>query len=448
MKAMGQRFVLVLVCSVLILVPLSLVGSEAQAPPAEQQQEEQEEPAEGNRGGRGDRDEDGIKPYDEVITEEAKSDEGVFTVHQVKDQFYYEIPTSELGREFLWVGRIARTTGGQGYGGQKIDTRVVRWERRGDRVMLRNVSHSVVADESLPIAGAVDANNNDTILMAFDIAALGEDDAPVIDITSLFATEVPEFSARSRLQARGFDRRRSYVERITAFPENIEVRATHTYTRPPDTNAQQRRGPQPRGRGRNRGMAPGSATLEMAYSMVKLPEDPMMPRLHDDRVGYFSLTQTDYGMDEHRAVKRRYITKWRLEKRDPSAELSDPIRPIVYYVDPATPEKWVSYVKQGVEDWQPAFEVAGFRNAIIGKEAPTKGRGPRLESRRRALLGDPVVAIGNGKCVRSTRPRSENRRDSRIRHPVLSQRAEPAARLVLRSGRAARPQGANASVPR
>ncbi len=379
MKAMGQRFVLVLVCSVLILVPLSLVGSEAQAPPAEQQQEEQEEqaePAEGNRGGRGDRDEDGIKPYDEVITEEAKSDEGVFTVHQVKDQFYYEIPTSELGREFLWVGRIARTTGGQGYGGQKIDTRVVRWERRGDRVMLRNVSHSVVADESLPIAEAVDANNNDTILMAFDIAALGEDDAPVIDITSLFATEVPEFSARSRLQARGFDRRRSYVERITAFPENIEVRATHTYTRPPDTNAQQRRGPQPGGRGRNRGMAPGSATLEMAYSMVKLPEDPMMPRLHDDRVGYFSLTQTDYGMDEHRAVKRRYITKWRLEKQDPSAELSDSIKPIVYYVDPATPEEWVSYVKQGVEDWQPAFEAAGFSNAILGKEAPKNEEDP------------------------------------------------------------------------
>ena len=161
MKAMGQRFVLVMVCSVLILVPLSLVGSEMQAPPAEQQQEEEEEPAEDTRrGGRGGRDDDSIKPYADVITEDARSDEGVFTVHQVKEQFYYEIPTSELGREFLWVGRIAKTTGGQGYGGQKLDTRVVRWERRGDRVLLRNVSHAVVADKNLPIAQAVDANNN------------------------------------------------------------------------------------------------------------------------------------------------------------------------------------------------------------------------------------------------------------------------------------------------
>ena len=205
--------------------------------------------------------------------------------------------------------------------------------------------------------------------MAFDIAAEGENDSVVIDVTSLFSTEVQELSARSRLQARGFDRRRSFVEGITAFPENIEVRAIHTYTRPPDNNAQGRgRGGPARGRGR--GMRPGSATLEMAYSMVKLPEDPMMPRLYDDRVGYFSVRQTDYGVNEHRAPERRYITKWRLEKQDPGAELSDPVKPIIYYVDPATPEKWIPYVKQGVDDWQPAFEAAGFTNAIIGREAP------------------------------------------------------------------------------
>ena len=117
-------------------------------------------------------------------------------------------------------------------------------------------------------------------------------------------------------------------------------------------------------------MAPGSATLEMAYSMVKLPKDPMMPRLYDDRVGYFSIRQTDYSLNEHRAPQRRYITRWRLEKQDPEAELSDPVKPIIYYVDPATPEKWIPYVKQGVDDWQAAFEAAGFTNAIIGHEAP------------------------------------------------------------------------------
>ncbi len=258
----------------------------------------------------------------------------------------------------------------------KLDTRVVKWERHDDSVLLRNVAYDVVADQSLPIAQAVADSNTDTILRAFDIAAEGEDDAVVIDVTSLFATEVQELSARSRLQADGFDGDRSFVERITSFPGNIEVRATHTYTRRPDDNPPGRGRGGPQGGGRGRGMRPGSATLEMAYSMVKLPDDPMMPRLFDHRVGYFSVTQTDYGIDEHRSPQRRYITRWRLDKKDPDAEISDPVKPIVYYVDPATPEKWIPYIKQGVDDWQVAFEAAGFSNAIIGRDAPTKEEDP------------------------------------------------------------------------
>ena len=144
-------------------------------PPRTEGEAVEAEEEDGNRrGGRDGEDTEGIQPYDEVITDEAVSDEGVFLVHQIDDSYYYEIPESEFGREFLWVARIARTIAGQGYGGQKFDTRVVRWERRGERVFLRNVSYEIVADESLPIAQAVGAANNDTILMAFDIAALGE----------------------------------------------------------------------------------------------------------------------------------------------------------------------------------------------------------------------------------------------------------------------------------
>jgi hypothetical protein len=119
-----------------------------------------------------------------------------------------------------------------------------------------------------------------------------------------------------------------------------------------------------------------NATVVMHYSMVKLPEQPMMPRLFDERVGYFTVRKTDYGIDEHRAPQRTYITRWRLEKKDPNAELSEPLKPIVYYVDPATPTKWVSWIKKGIEDWQPAFEAAGFKNAIIAKEAPSKAEDP------------------------------------------------------------------------
>ncbi len=356
------------VLALLVILSLAVLPVTTQEPKSEQEMEQNQE-ANGEP-------EEGIRPYEEVITDEAVSDEGIFTVHKVDDKFYYEIPASELGSEFLWVGRISRTSLGQGYGGMKLDTRVVKWERRDDSVLLRNVAYDVVADHSLPIAQAVAASNTDTILRAFDIAAEGEGDSVVIDVTSLFSTEIQELSARSRLQADGFNRNRSFVERITSFPGNIEVRATHTYTRRPDDNPQGRGRGEPQSRGRERGMRPGSATLEMAYSMVKLPDDPMMPRLFDHRVGYFSVTQTDYGIDEHRSPQRRYITRWRLDKTDPTAEISDPVKPIVYYVDPATPEKWIPYVKQGVDDWQVAFEAAGFSNAIIGQDAPTKEEDP------------------------------------------------------------------------
>ena len=325
-----------------------------------------------DRGPRGPRNRNGIKPYDEVITDEAQSDDGVFTVHRLDDKVFYEIPETELGREFLWVSQIARTTEGVGYGGQALGNRVVKWERHGDRILLKSVSYALVADAERPIARAVEAANNDTIIRAFDIEALSEAGAPVIDVTTLFSREVPEFSARSRLQARGFARDRSFVESVTAFPENIEVKTTHTYTAPPPSPSQNRA----RTPSRRRGMRPGSATVLLHYSMVKLPENPMQPRLFDERVGYFSVRQIDYGRDDHRSPRRRYITRWRLEKQDPDAAVSDPVKPITYWIDPATPTKWVPYIKQGVEAWRPAFEAAGFSNAVIAREAPTPEEDP------------------------------------------------------------------------
>lgn len=312
------------------------------------------------------------RPYDRVITKEAKSDTGVFTVHRIGERVFYEIPAAELNREFLWVSQIARTTVGAGQGGQGAGNRVVRWERRNNRVFLRSVSYDIVAEPSQPIAQAVRAANTDTILMAFGVEAVGKDDAPVIDVTRLFTTEVPEFSGRARVRARAFDANRSYVERAVSFPENIEVEATHTYSTPLELpNPQQPPNPNPATAVRQ-----GSSTVVMHYSMVKLPEQPMTPRLFDPRVGYFNIQQTDYGREEHRAERRRYITRWRLEKKDPRAAVSEPVKPIVYYIDPATPVKWVPFIKRGVQSWQTAFEEAGFRNAILAKDAPSKTEDP------------------------------------------------------------------------
>lgn len=315
------------------------------------------------------------QPYEKVITKDAKTKAGLFKVHVVKDKYYYEIPKSELGKEFLWVTQIARTTIGVGYGGQALSRRVVRWElSENNKIFLRNVNYNVVADPKLPIHEAVAASNNDAILMGFNVAAWGPNNgSAVIDVTRLFTTDIFEFSPRTRLNASNLDASRSFIERISPFPENIEAESSLTFVRNP---APAGAGAQGGGQAQQSGMNPGSATVVVHYSMVKLPEKPMMPRLFDERVGYFSLSNIDYGRDEHRAQQRTYIARWRLEKKDPNAALSEPVKPIVYYIDSATPVKWRPYMMRGIEKWQKAFEAAGFKNAIIAKIAPTKEEDP------------------------------------------------------------------------
>ena len=316
------------------------------------------------------------QPYDKVITKDAKSSKGIFIVHQIKDKYYYEIPKEQYGKLFLFNTRIAKTAIGVGNGGQELSSRVVYWELNGNKINLRSVSYDIVADPKAPIAEAVRASNNNAILMSFPVAAFGPfRNSAVIDVTRMFNTDIAEFSARQRLNASTMDATRSYIERISPFPQNIEAEASHTYTRSPATPGSQSDAPRGFGRG---GMRPGSATIVLHYSMVKLPDNPMMPRLFDDRVGYFSFEQMDYSRDEQRAPHREYITRWRLEKKDPAAALSEPVKPIVYYIDSATPTKWVPWIKRGIEDWQPAFEAAGFKNAIVARPSPTPQQDPEF----------------------------------------------------------------------
>ena len=335
-------------------------GGGAQDPPA---------PQGGGRGGG--QQPPAPRPYADVITAAAKSDPGIFTVHRVGESLYYEIPKAELGKDYLLVSQLKRTTLGAGYGGDPVGNRLLRWELAGNRVLLRTVNYSVVSsDPSNQVTRAVADSNSPAIVRAFNVAAFGEGGAPVIDVTSLFTTEISELSARRNLGGRGFDGSRSFIEKAVSFPQNINVEVTQTYTAPIETagaGAGRATGPAMRG---------NSGTVLTFHSMIKLPETPMMPRLFDERVGYFTQSMTDYGAPDHRAVPRRYITRYRLEKKDPAAAISEPVKPIVYYVDPATPKQWVEWVKRGIEEWQPAFEAAGFRNAIVAKEAPSPEEDP------------------------------------------------------------------------
>ena len=304
--------------------------------------------------------EDPTSDYDEIV-DEAESEEGLFTIH-IKDQdYYFEIPEYELGAEFLMVSRIAKAQEGTGFGGQRFNNQVLRWEKNGDKINLRSVQYYSVADTAATIYEAVENRTFEPIIATFDIEATSDDeDSYIIQINRLFTTEVPELAPRQQFQGRRIDPERSYLDSARSFPDNIEIRNVLTI----ETESVPLSG------------SLNTISLMMNHSMVRLPEEPMMPRVHDERVGYFSVQQVDYGRHEHRAAERRYITRWRLEKEDPDAELSEPKEPITFYVDRATPEWLVDYVKEGVEDWQPAFEEAGFENAIVAKMAPSEEEDP------------------------------------------------------------------------
>ncbi len=313
----------------------------------------------------------GPRPYAEVITAAVKSADGIFKVHRLtegaRDVLYYEIPKAQLDKDFLWNVQLKKTTIGSGYGGQSVvNQRVLRWVLRGDKVLLQNVSYAVMADPSNPNR---DDSNLPAIVRTFDVAAYSAGGDPVIDVTTLFTQDTPEISARGSVGGRGMDTSRTFLEKAVAYPMNINVEVTATYTRA-DAGADPAAGAGRGGRGAGGGP---SATVLVHHSMVKLPEIPMMPRLFDERVGYFTQGLIDYETGEKEAVTKRFITRFRLEKKDPNAEISDPVQPIVYWVDPATPRQWVPYVKKGIEDWQPAFEMAGFRKGIVAKEAHESG---------------------------------------------------------------------------
>jgi hypothetical protein len=306
-----------------------------------------------------------MKPYDQVVTAEAVTDSGLFISHRIEDKLLFEIPDSILGREMLLVSRTARTTTGLGYGGIKTNTQTLRWEKNhGDEILLRIVSYVNVADDSLPIYEAVRSSNLEPIVRSFDIRAHNEDSTSiVIDATDLFTKDVPMIGlnnlSREAFRIRSLDESRSFIEWAKSFPRTVEVRHVLTYNaQNPPSNP-----------------TTGAMSIEMNQSMILLPDDPMQPRIWDERVGFFRVQQVDYGRSDQKVVTRRYVTRWRLEPSDPAAfrrgELVEPVKPIVYYIDPATPEKWRPYLKAGIEDWQPAFEAAGFRNAIIGRYPPS-----------------------------------------------------------------------------
>jgi hypothetical protein len=363
-----------------------------------------------------------IKPYDKVITKDAKTDDGLFSVHKVDDKHFYEIPDSLFNREMLMVSRIAKTATGIGFGGGKINTQVLRWEKKPKKVLLRVVSYGNYAADSLPIYEAVVNSNFEPVLYAFDIKAFNKKDtlnpATVIQVDNLFSKDVnaigmPEFY-RKRYKVSRLDGDRSYIESIKSYPLNIEARHVKTYAakEPPSNKTL------------------GSISIEINNSMVLLPKEPMKRRYFDERVGWFARGQVDYGLDAQKSKRITYLDRWRLEVKDEDlekfkrGELVVPKKQIVYYVDRATPKKWLPFIKQGIEDWQVAFEAAGFKNAITAKEPPTPEEDPEWspEDVRYSVVRYLASPIPNANGPHVSDPRSGEILESDINwyHNVMS----------------------------
>lgn len=319
------------------------------------------------------------RPYNDVITSKAVTDSGLFKVHKIEDKFFFELSDSLLGRDVLIVNRISKAAADGrekmlGYGGDQINENVVRFEKGpNNKLFLKIISYSErAADTTMNgMYRSVINSNLQPIAASFDVKAYHYTDtinkvttATVIDVTEYISGDNDvlffDASVKSFLKLGAYQPDKSYIQEIRSFPGNIEIKTVKTYMKTPPP-----------------GMSSGGpATYELNSSIMLLPETPMQPRYFDNRVGYFATGYTDFDANPQGIKKISMITRWKLEPKPEDVEkyqrgeLVEPKKPIVFYIDPATPRKWVPYLIQGVNDWQIAFEQAGFKNAIIAKEAP------------------------------------------------------------------------------
>lgn len=368
----------------------------------------------------------GPKPYSEVITSKAVTDQGMFTVHKVEEKYYFEIPNSMMGREILVVSRISKAAAGMrngffGFAGDQIGQNVISFDKGpNNKVFLRTISYAEYAkDSTSPMFTAVTKSNVQPIAAAFDVKAFAKDsNGVVIDITDYISSDndVLFFSSgiKSSMRIGSQQNDKSYVSGVRSYPMNVEIATVKTYSRaatPP--------GQPSTGRGGNVG---GNITVEINNSLVLLPEKPMQPRYFDPRVGYFAVGYTDFDANPQGVEAVRLVKRWRLEPKDGDmekykrGELVEPKKPIIFYIDPATPKQWIPYLIQGVNDWQTAFEKAGFKNAVIGKLAPTKEEDPEwsLEDARYSAIVYKPSDIPNASGPSISDPRSGEIMESHI----------------------------------
>ncbi|SFI25785.1 zinc-dependent metalloprotease [Halpernia frigidisoli] len=323
-----------------------------------------------------------IKPYKDVITSKAITDAGVFDVHKIEEKYYLEIPDKMLKKEFLLVSRLTKAAAGMrsgmsGYAGDQISQNVVSFEKGPeDKIFMRTISYVDYAkDSTSQMYASVSRNNEQSIVEALEVRAYNkEKKSSVVEITSIINADSDLFSFDTRykksFKVGALQKDKSFVNFVKSFPTNIEINTTKTFAR---TLGNFKALP-----GMDKPEISGNYTVEINTSLVLLPDNKMQARYFDPRVGFFTVGYTDFDLDPQGVKKVELIKRWRLEPKPEDlekykkGELVEPAKPIVFYIDPATPKKWIPSLIQGVNDWQKAFEQAGFKNAIVAKVPNTK----------------------------------------------------------------------------
>jgi hypothetical protein len=368
----------------------------------------------------------GPKPYKDVITDKAITSKGLFTVHKVEEKYFFEIADTIMGREIYAITRFAKVPGGAGvYGGGEVNKQTLKFEKGpNNNVFIRVVTLISMADSTNNISKAVSNSYLDPIGAAFDIKAYGKDSASiVIEVTDFFKGDNqivsldPNAKRQFNLTALAADR--SYVQSIKTFPINTEIKTVKTFSTISGSPLPGMASPFSSS-GFPAAARAGAVTMELNTSMLLLPKTPMAPRLFDRRVGFFADRYVQYSDDQQKVDKKEFAVRWKLEPKPEDmeaykrGELVEPIKQIVYYIDPATPKQWHQPLIDGINDWQKGFEKAGFKNAIVGKEWPVNDSTMSLEDARYSVIRYLASDIENASGPQVHDPRSGEILESHI----------------------------------
>ena len=345
---------------------------------------------------------DHTDPYHKIVKEGGSVREGLFTVRHIKDDWYLEVPDELLGRMLLAVTRFTSVPQGfRMFSGEEVNRSAVYLEQYNDKALfLREYVQSSFAKPDDRIAISLKASTVDPIVHKFEVIGRNpKTKAQLINVTKWIMSDnkVTSFSGsdRTQLGIGGLQADRTFIDSIKTYPINIEIQSLRTY-------------------GMSSGSTPasqtGSATLSLNTSIVLLPEQPMQPRYGDERVGYFNNRITEFSDEQQTTSHETIVMRYRLEPKDPAAyragRLSEPKKQIVYYIDPATPKKWVKYLIAGINDWNSAFEAAGFKNAIVGKEWPENDSTMSVDDARFSMIRYLPSETENAYGPRIVDPRS------------------------------------------